>query len=144
MAILPISYKSNIKGLADYQTPVCSLTIGNSRDPIRIGSLGESVPSFSDDVILDPNGVRILFSVDFGKLQVRALARALHPQRIELHLVELNRVIGTIQRQAFRSLGAGVVEPGCNLSCIPPAEELPGPGRCVVCRENSNVFELCC
>jgi len=90
--------------------------------------------------------VRILFRIWFPKSsrEISAVAQSWEPTSILLDLAERQRMVGTIQAQQLRALGADAVERECDMTCLPPARQTSGPARCVVCTDSDGVFELCC
>jgi hypothetical protein len=135
MAKILISYSAEKKGI---RVPSCAVWFGTLPAQVQFQSLGVIAPSIPDEILLSPNGVRIRFLIAFGKRRIVALARAWRPNSIRLHLKDPTCMIGTIHMQR------DVVEHGCDLMCVPPAEELLGPGKCVVCKEGRDRLELCC
>ena len=135
---ISISYKSEIGDVPQF--PECKLFFNSLKAPAvlsRPGAVTLEVPEV-------PNRAdRILFRISFKKGDIVAIARVKRPfHAIHLRLTAPNRVLGTIQ--GAHAVGADVVYEGCDVGCLPPAEEEPLSSHCVLCTDADGEFELCC
>ena len=142
VATIWVSYESTAPLVENF--PACSLWFDEISEPLILTNPKDATFTIPDETFFGSGGTRILFRIGFGKRSVRALARVRQPKTIKLNLVKANRLVGTIHRERTASVGAAAVEEGCDVTCVPPARQEAGLGRCVTCTDEDGSFELCC
>jgi hypothetical protein len=125
--------------------PACLLRFEDLPQPVRLEGPGNFAVELPDTAYFRDAGIRIVFSVEFEEKgqPVEAIARVWRPEAIFLTLEGPRRMVGTIRGHGAVSFGAAAIDQGCDIMCLPPAEQTSGPGRCVTCKTNVGVFELC-
>lgn len=122
----------------------CSIRIENL-PIIRLSSTRSANVEIPENMFNAPNGLRVRFLIKFPKGRaVGAVARVWQPKGIFLDQSKFSHVTGTIQAEQTKSLSAAATVRECEITCIPPAREKPGPASCVICEDEDGTFELCC
>lgn len=138
---IPVKFTTKFKS---GEAAACSVWIENLSG-VLVTETQVTYIEIPEEMLYSENGLRVRFEVKFPKGRaIGALAKVWRPTDIYLEQSDYKSVTGTIHANSAKNLSAAATVRGCDVTCIPPAEQKSGPASCVVCQDQDGTFELCC
>ena len=80
-----------------------------------------------------------------GGSKLAVEAKVFFPTRVDLTLMERNRIEGRVQHKDFENKTLSAAAVGCELSCPGTKEKITGSDTCIECHNSKGaIFKLCC